>query len=85
MIARKHMKEESLSYQTGTSSAYHLEWKGSMIGTCVFSRWKYKSYKHASPNTFGGPKGKIVFDFNDMQIAFHLEEIEMNLIHTWCL
>jgi hypothetical protein len=37
------------------------------------------------PNTFGGPKGEIVFDFNDMQTAFHLGYLETNLIRTWCL
>ena len=36
-IAWKHMKEASPFYKTGTSSAYHLEWEGSMIGTCMFS------------------------------------------------
>ena len=35
--------------------------------------------------TFGSPAGKIVFDFNDMQTCFHLGEMEMNLIRTWCL
>ena len=38
-----------------------------------------------TPNTFGGPKGKIVFDFNDMQTTFHLREMEINLVRTWCL
>jgi len=35
--------------------------------------------------TFGSPAGKIVFDFNDMHTCFHLGEMEMNLIRTWCL
>ena len=35
--------------------------------------------------TFGSLAEKIVFDFNDMQICFHLGAMEMNLIRTWCL
>ena len=35
--------------------------------------------------TFGGPKGKIAFTFDDVQTMFHLRKIETNLIKTWCL
>jgi len=37
-IARKNMKEANLSYPTGRSSTYHLEWEGFMIGTYVLSK-----------------------------------------------
>ena len=40
-IARKNMKEASPSYQTGTSSAYHLEWEGSMIVACSPNKHRY--------------------------------------------
>jgi hypothetical protein len=36
-------------------------------------------------NTFGVPKVKIVFDFNDVQTTFHLGVLEMNLVRMWCL
>ena len=36
-------------------------------------------------DTFGGPDGKIIFDFNDVQTCFHLGAIETNLIRMWCL
>jgi hypothetical protein len=36
-------------------------------------------------STFGGPIGKIIFDFNDVQTCFHLGAMESNLIRTWCL
>jgi len=35
--------------------------------------------------TFGGPKGKIAFTFDDIQTMFHLGEMETNLIKTWFL
>jgi len=35
--------------------------------------------------TFGAPGGQIAVEFKDIQACFHLERMEMNLIHMWCL
>ena len=37
------------------------------------------------PGTFGSPATAIAFDFSDIQTCFHLGEMEMNLVRTWCL
>jgi hypothetical protein len=86
-IARKNMKEESLSYPTGRSGQYLP------LGMKRFHDWYLRALtmdieiieaKYPS-TTFGGPKGKIAFSFDDIQTMFHLGCMETNLIKTWCL